>query len=98
MPRMRDVFTVFEEFSGQGWYPDPTQVAKSPTLQKAVEIVDGIIAVQAKGTHHAHCTAQERRDDILVPAAKARYYRFRRRLRKLVGRQVDSSAAVAVRH
>ncbi len=77
---MNDVLIVFSGFTGLEWYPDPVRIAENKLWQEAVETVDEIIGLQAKGLRLAHRTAEQAVDRELVPAATYLFEAFQQRL------------------
>jgi len=62
MATMRDVVGWFESETGLEWYPDPAKTTKTSLLGQFVELIEEVIAAQARATGQQHVAAEGNRD------------------------------------
>ncbi len=73
---LSDVYARFKALTGLDWYPEPHRIANNEVAKQAVDLVDGIIAAQAKARGVSHLTAQEDAEKELAEPAEEGYLQF----------------------
>ncbi|MDX9893520.1 MAG: hypothetical protein RB292_03865 [Patescibacteria group bacterium] len=73
---MNDAYVRFKALTGLEWYPEPHAIANDAVAKQAVDLVDGIIAAQAKALGMSHLAAQEAAENELAQQAEAEYLQF----------------------